>query len=256
MRRRWSQHFLLDRNIARKIVSGLELSAGNHTVLEIGPGKGFLTQFLVQEARRVVAVEIDRRLSEELRAGFAGQKNIKIVTGDILRFDLSPFRNLKIVGNIPYAITSPLLMHLLRYRNWELAVVMMQREVGERLRASHGSKLYSPLSIKVQYHCKVERLHKVSPGVFYPRPEVDSLIIRLRRRHKPPIKVNNEEEFFKLVRTSFQGRRKMIGNTLTEFLKTDKQTMYQRAGEQALLLTRRAEELSMDEFACLARRLL
>jgi len=213
------QNFLLHPHQARRIVTALELSP-RETVVEVGPGIGALTVFLAQEARRVVALEIDPLLAaylgEEL---FAGAPHVEIICRDILHFDLLGLARevgepVAVVGNLPYQITSPLLFKLAAEKAaLSRAVLMMQQEVGARLAAAPGTKDYGVLTVLLQYHFALSRLFSLSPANFYPPPQVTSVVMRLDPREPEP-RARDEAWFALVVKTAFATRRKTLRNTL------------------------------------------
>lgn len=256
------QNFLVDRNILRKIVEAAELD-GTRGALEIGPGIGALTEWLAQEAGRVVAVEIDQRLLPILQETLQGRDNVTVVHGDVLKLDLAArfgewfagMAGVSVVANLPYYITTPILMKLLEER-LPLAniVVMIQKEVAERMAARPGGKDYGSLSVAVQYYCEPELVTLVPHTVFIPQPNVDSAVIRLRVRQTPAVAVADERLFFDVVQAAFAQRRKTLANNLLAryFGKGG------RAELEALLRGcgidpgRRGETLRLDEFAALS----
>lgn len=262
------QNFLVDANVLRNIVRAAELDK-EKGVLEIGPGIGALTQHLAEAAGRVVAVEIDRRLLPVLEETLAPYGNVAVIHGDILAMDLprlfaERFSGLKaasVVANLPYYVTTPILMSLLETDlPLEFIVVMVQKEVAERLAAPPGSKAYGSLSIAVQYRCEAEVAAVVPPTVFIPRPDVDSAVIRLRKLDRPRVKTEDESFMFDVVRAAFARRRKTLLNNLqARFGKDRKEALLAALAETGIDPGRRGETLSIAEFAALgdalARRL-
>lgn len=252
------QNFLIDQNILDKIVDAVQLTETSG-VLEIGPGIGALTEKLAERAGKVVAVELDDRLLPILQENFAARSHVEIVHGDILKLDLHALieerfagcTSLHVAANLPYYITTPILMKLLEeklpYRN---IVVMIQREVAERMTASPGGKEYGSLSIAVQYYCQPEMVTIVPRTVFIPQPNVDSAVIRLNIRDEPPVQVSDESLFFKMIRASFAHRRKTINNNLSALVdKQDKARLSDVIRQSGIDPSRRAETLSIEEFA-------
>jgi 16S rRNA (adenine1518-N6/adenine1519-N6)-dimethyltransferase len=260
------QNFLIDQNILHKIVSAAELSA-DKGALEIGPGIGALTQQLAKNAGRVLAIEIDQRLLPILAETLERYPHASVIHGDVLELDLlALFRQhfeglagVSVVANLPYYITTPIIMKLLEEKlPVENIVVMIQKEVAERMSAQPGTKDYGSLSIAVQFYCEAELVTIVPRTVFVPQPNVDSAVIRLRVRKTPPVEVQDEDFFFEVVRASFVQRRKTIYNNLqvrffTKETKAELETLLLGCGIEPI---RRGETLSMEEFARLADALM
>lgn len=248
--KRLGQHFLTDPGIAARIAEAAAL-LGRGLCLEIGPGKGILTQALAEGFSRVVAVELDRRMVAHLEKRFAG-KNVRLVHGDVLKTDLREIASgepLVVAGNLPYQITSPVLERVARYKDAiSLAVLMVQREVAQRMVAGPGEKAYSAFTVFCSYHFAPEVLFRVSPGSFFPRPRVTSAVVRLLVRKKPPVETD-EGKFFVVVKQAFGKRRKMLRSALG--LSGDEVSRIQE--ETGINLTRRGETLSLEEFARLTR---
>jgi 16S rRNA (adenine1518-N6/adenine1519-N6)-dimethyltransferase len=260
--KRLGQCFLCDPNILEKIVRISDLK-DTDTVVEIGAGIGVLTDMLARKARRVIALEVDRLLVELLRNELGDRDNIEIVRTDVLRFDFSKVdrggnqEKLKVIGNVPYHISSPIVLRLLEYRQCIARIVLMlQREVAERLAASPGTKDYGPLAVYVHLYTTPTLESRVPASCFYPRPEVESRIIRLDVRDKPLCRVDDADFFRRLVRTSFSKRRKTLLNNLKS-PQLALSTAQIHPALEALHIdgTRRAETLSVKEFADLANLL-
>jgi 16S rRNA (adenine1518-N6/adenine1519-N6)-dimethyltransferase len=255
------QHFLWQTQIVERIADAAELTKDD-VVLEIGPGLGILTAALARRAGRVIAVEIDNSLFPLLDETLGEYDNIRLVEGDARTIDVegllethAPGFNgkCKVLGNLPYYITSPLLMRLLHqgFRK-ELLVFMVQREVAERIAADPGGKEYGSLSVAVQYYAEPELLFNVSPHAFFPPPGVASAVIRLRCRPQPAVEVQDEERFFEVVRAAFRYRRKTIKNSLREagLLRSDLEgEIFAKARIDP---RRRGETFNLHEFALLA----
>lgn len=212
------QNFLQDQNIVRKIITALNLSADDH-VLEIGPGQGALTRFLLPAAAQVVAIEIDARLVQNLQEQFADCSNFVLRHEDVLKinFDalIEPAARWKVVANLPYHITSPVIFKLMAHRDRiSTATLMVQREVAERIVAGAGSRAYGILSVLSQYHAEVKWLFPVSRNVFVPRPAVDSAVIQYRFRSETPLDEEAEVLFQQIVKVTFNKRRKMLRHSL------------------------------------------
>jgi|HigsolmetaAR203D_1030402.scaffolds.fasta_scaffold00050_90 16S rRNA (adenine1518-N6/adenine1519-N6)-dimethyltransferase len=258
------QNFLIDQNILKKIVdaAGLTETSG---VLEIGPGIGALTQKLAEKAGKVAAIEIDDRLLPILRDLFREQPHVEIIHGDVLELDIRAIAadkfagctSLHVVANLPYYVTTPILMALLEQKlPLRNIVVMVQKEVAERISAGPGGKDYGSLSIAVQYYCVPEMITIVPQTVFIPRPNVDSAVIRLTIRDEPPVRVRDEALFFRLVKAAFAHRRKTIcNNLLAHFGKQDRARIDRALERCGIDPARRAESLSIGQFADLANAL-
>ncbi|MBW7455128.1 16S rRNA (adenine(1518)-N(6)/adenine(1519)-N(6))-dimethyltransferase RsmA, partial [Paenibacillus sepulcri] len=252
------QNFLIDQNILEKIVSaaGLDETKG---ALEIGPGIGALTQQLAEQAGRVAAVEIDNRLIPILRDVLADRSNVHVVHGDVLKLNLGELiekhfaglSGVSVVANLPYYVTTPILMKLLEEKlPLERIVVMIQKEVAERMAAKPGGKEYGSLSVAVQYYCEPELVCIVPHTVFIPQPNVDSAVIKLTVRKQPPVDVRDEAHFFRTVQGSFAQRRKTIYNNLTALVgKENRELLGPLLESCGIAPARRGETLSLDEFA-------
>lgn len=258
-KKRFGQNFLIDANILEKIVLAAEVGAGD-TVLEVGPGIGALTQALAESAGEVVAVEIDRSFLPVLAETLARYTNVRVVSGDILRIDLAELlqgrEGFKVVANLPYYITTPVMALFLESSlPWERMVVMVQSEVADRLVAPPGGKDYGPFSVLLQYHSRPEIVTRVSRNCFLPSPAVDSAVVRLIRRATPAVAVPDEQEYFRLVRAAFAQRRKTLINSLSGagYPRGTTEEALRQAGVEP---TRRAETLSLEEFAAIARAMM
>ncbi len=211
------QNFLIDENVVRKIVEAAELSEAD-TVLEVGPGIGTLTQGLAESKAQVVAVELDKRLLPVLDTTLEGYDNVRIVSGDILKVDIMAEvgkDNFKVCANLPYYITTPIIFALLEKRlPMERLVAMVQKEVAERMAAQPGGRDYGALSVAIQYYTEPEIAFIVPSVSFIPAPAVESAVIVCKRRAKPPVEVEDEALFFRVVKAAFSLRRKMLSNAL------------------------------------------
>jgi len=240
------QNFLIDQNILGKIVGAAQLDS-TRGALEIGPGIGALTQQLAKEAGKVAAIEIDQRLIPILEDTLAPYANVKVVHGDVLA--------ISVVANLPYYVTTPIIMKLLEERlPLENIVVMIQKEVAERMAAKPGGKEYGSLSVAVQFYCEPELVCIVPQTVFVPQPNVDSAVIRLKVRSKPAVDVKDAKHFFDVVQASFAQRRKTLANNLlarfyTKETRGQMEAVLARCGIDP---TRRGETLSLEEFARLS----
>jgi len=259
--RRLGQHFLADHNLLQKIVAALD-PGPDDVVIEIGPGTGSLTKVVAPVVHLVIAIEKDRRLAEELRDQVPGVR-CQVVTGDALHVDwhalasshLTPdtSRRLKILGNIPYYITSPLIDKALTPPLPERVVFLVQREVAERLAAPPGGKTYGALSVGVQAVCQVEQLFVVRAGAFRPPPKVDSAVVRLTPRADPAVSDAEMPAFRTFVTACFSRRRKQLRNALGAAIEAPRErvsAVLERAGLDGM---RRPETLSPEDFAGLLR---
>lgn len=253
--KRFGQNFLIDKNITKKIIESLHLSPGD-CVLEIGPGRGALTSDLVEKARRVVAVEIDKGLYENLCLQFKDAKNIDIISGDILKFNLkryardSKIKSFKVVANLPYYITTPIIEYLFdNIKYVDDIFVTMQKEVAQRMTASLGTEEYGSLTCFVNYFCRPSILFRIKSGSFWPVPKVESSFVRLKpRKNELGFNVKSEPLFFKVMRSAFGQKRKRLYASLVKVL--DKKMLNQLAASD--LLSRRPQELSLTDFAALS----
>ncbi len=259
----FGQNFLTDTNILQKIVDTAEIDK-NVNVIEIGPGIGALTEFLAESAAEVMAFEIDDRLVPILADTLRDFDNVTVVNQDILKVDLAQyiaeFKNpdlpIKVVANLPYYITTPILMHLIESGiPFSEFVVMMQKEVADRISAQPNTKAYGSLSIAVQYYMTAKVAFIVPRTVFVPAPNVDSAILKMVRRDQPAVEVQDEKFFFKVSKASFVHRRKTLWNNLTSYFGKSEETKDKltAALERAdLSPSVRGEALSLEEFARLA----
>lgn len=247
------QNFLIDESVVRRIVEAAELTPED-TVLEVGPGIGTLTQGLAESGASVVAVELDKRLLPVLDVTLEGYDNVRIVNGDILQVDIMEQvqkPDFKCCANLPYYITTPIIFAILEKRlPMERLVVMVQKEVAERMAAKPGSKDYGALSVAIQYFTEPEIAFIVPPSSFIPAPSVDSAVIVCKRRSTPPVEVCDENLFFRVVKAAFSLRRKMLSNSLKNMgIKGEQVTKWlELAGVDG---KRRAETLSLEDFAAL-----
>lgn len=254
-RKSLGQNFLIDRNYIRKIVSIAEILPAE-TVLEIGPGHGLLTRELAQRARHVIAIELDRDLCEILRKTLSDLQNLRLIQADAMTFDYQQLDGpLKVVANLPYYIATPLIFRLLEIRQRLTSMVLMlQKEVARRIVAGPGSKDYGVLSVTLQYYTEPRLMLTVPRTCFFPRPKVDSAIIRLKVMQKPRWSVKNEDWFFRVVRAGFSHRRKFLSNALRDAGYSSElvRQAFRQAGMDS---KRRAETLSPLEFCALADHL-
>jgi 16S rRNA (adenine1518-N6/adenine1519-N6)-dimethyltransferase len=254
-----SQNFLINQGAAKRIVDSLNLSQDD-MVLEIGAGKGALTKHLLEKARKVFAVELDKRLCDYLRRTFGESENLAIIQKDILRMDFTGLidspGSFKVVGNLPYKITSPVLELLLEQKGRiPLCVLMVQKEVASRIGAHPGTRDWSPLSIACQLYSKVEVLFHLKPGSFSPAPQVKSSVIRLTFLPEPKVNLPNEEFFFRVIKAAFGQRRKMLLNSLSANLSLPKRELTLILSDVKIDPQRRPETLSIEEYAVLTSAL-
>lgn len=257
------QNFLTDENIVLKIVDALELK-DDEVVLEVGPGMGSLTQKLADRAYKVYAVEIDSRAVNMLEETLSEYDNIEIINKDILKTDLKEIldkeikdgRKIKFISNLPYYITSPILMKVLEDEVcFKSIVVMLQKEVATRLNAKVNSKDYSSFTVAVDYYADVERLFNVPKTVFVPMPKVDSTVLRITPRKKEGMEVNDETVFFKVVKAAFLNRRKMVFNSLANGLSLNKDLLKKALVNAGLNEKVRAENITIEQFAKLSNEI-
>ncbi len=258
-RKSLSQNFLINDNAAKRIVDSLNLR-GSEAVLEIGPGKGALTKYLLEKSRRVVGVEIDRNLCEFLKKRFLSAQNLEIIHQDFLKIDIKrvilPHRKIKIIGNLPYQITSPVLALLLENRKRiKMAILMVQKEVAQRICGKPGTKSWSPLSIGIQLYSDPEILFRLKPSSFMPSPKVESAVIRLFFLKDPRVNVKNEKFFFIVIKAAFSQRRKMILNSVSSSLGLRKEMVLKALKRSNIDPTKRAEDLTLEELSSLALNL-
>ena len=262
--KKFGQNFLIDTHVLDKIIRAAEITKDDF-VLEIGPGIGTMTQYLAQAAREVVAVEIDKALIPILQDTLSGFPNAEVIHDDILKVDIAGLaeqrnggRPIKVVANLPYYITTPIIMSLFESQVPLASVtVMVQKEVAERMQAGPGSKDYGALSLAVQYYAEPYIAANVPPNCFMPRPNVGSAVIRLTRHEVPPVQVDNEKLMFQIIRASFNQRRKTWVNGLNnspEITITKEQITeaVESLGKGAGV---RGEALTLEEFAGLANKI-
>ena len=248
------QNFLVSPQVVAGIVAAGEVTDAD-AVLEIGPGIGTLTQGLAETGARITAVELDRKLLDVLARTLAGYSNVRLIHGDILKIDIAGEMNqqpFKVVANLPYYITTPIIMLLLEARYpIEILVTMVQKEVAERMVAKPGSKAYGALSVAVQYYTESTIMFTVPPGSFIPAPAVESAVIRCGVRKEPPVTVIEEKAFFRVVRAAFAQRRKTFANTLAAG-GLSKELISFILAQTGIDGQRRGETLSLEEFASVA----
>jgi len=263
--KRFGQNFLIDTHVLEKIIKAAEISKDD-LVLEIGPGIGTMTQYLCENAREVVAVEIDKNLIPILENDtLAEYNNVTVINEDILKLDLNRLveernggKRIKVVANLPYYITTPIIMGLFEsHVPLQNITVMVQKEVADRMQAGPGSKDYGALSLAVQYYATPYIAANVPQNCFMPRPNVGSAVIRLTLHEEPPVKVQNEKQMFALIRASFNQRRKTLVNGLTNAaeLSFSKEEVQKALEQMELPATVRGEALTLEQFAELSNLL-
>lgn len=252
-KRRLGQNFTVNSEVLQRLVSYAYLTKDD-VVLEVGAGFGFLTTLLSCACKKVIAVEVDPTLVSFLRKQLYSLKNVELIQGDILKVSLPPFN--KVVSAPPYSISSPFLFRLLENK-FDYAVLILQKEFAERLAASVGSKDYGRLTVNIYYRAEAELLDLVRRTMFYPRPDVDSIMVRLKPR-AAPFHVDNEETFFELVRVLFTQRNKKVRNSLIPFLskfKLSKEKTLELA-DSMVYSAKRVRELAPEDFGILTNELL
>lgn len=264
MQKKYGQNFLIDANILHKIVEAAQITRED-CVLEIGPGIGTMTQYLAETAGQVIAVEIDRGLIPILQDTLSSYPNVTVLCEDILKVDLpalaeqSGGRPIKVVANLPYYITTPIIMALFESHMPLLSItVMVQSEVAERMQTGPGTKDYGALSLAVQYYAKPEIVARVPASCFLPRPNVDSTVVRLVRYEKPPVDAADGAFLFAVIRASFNQRRKTLANGLANAggLGVTRGQVEEALEEMGLSKTVRGETLTLKQFSELSNRLL
>jgi 16S rRNA (adenine1518-N6/adenine1519-N6)-dimethyltransferase len=253
-----SQYFLRSDAVRKRILDSAGVEADD-VVVEIGAGTGALTRGLAEVASRVVAVEIDRGLAEALRASAGSAPNVSVFCGDILDLDLEELaarhgrRELVVVGNLPYHVTTRIILHLLeRHSVLRRATIMVQREYAERLLASPGGRDYGAITLRTGYTAEVKKIIDVPPTAFHPRPKVDSTVLALVFRSDPAVRVESEGFLFELIRGAFAQRRKMLVNSLSRLSGLEKEEVKRVCRSMNVNPGRRPETLSLEEFAGLA----
>lgn len=258
------QNFLTDKNIIDKIIEK-SMIGKEDLVIEIGPGIGVLTAAAAEAAGKVIAVEIDRNLIPILKETLSEYDNIEIINSDVLKTDFreileqnreidgQKIGGIKILGNLPYYITTPIIMKILEDRvPADSITIMLQKEVADRIKAGPGTKAYGALSVAVQYYCTVAHVVNAPKEIFVPQPKVDSTVIRLDIRKEKAVRLNDESVFFAVVKAGFGQRRKTLLNSLTGVLGLSKAEIASILESASIDPVRRAETLSLDEFAALS----
>ena len=257
--KKFGQNFLIDANILEKIISSAEVNKDD-CVLEIGPGIGTMTQYLCENAREVVAVEIDKKLIPILQEDtLSSYNNVTLINDDILKVDINAIvqeknngRPIKVVANLPYYITTPIIMGLFeKHVPLESITIMVQKEVAQRMQVGAGTKDYGALSLAVQYYAKPEMMMTVPASCFIPKPNVDSAVIKLTRYDNPPVSVTDEKKMFDIIHAAFNQRRKTLINSLNNAagLGIKKEEVLSALETMELPATIRGEALSLSQFA-------
>ena len=259
--KKFGQNFLINTGVLEDIIDAAEVT-DEDMVLEIGPGIGTMTQYLCENARQVIAVEIDTNLIPILKDTLSAYDNVRIINDDILKVDINELareynngRPIKVVANLPYYITTPIIMGLFEsHVPIESITVMVQKEVADRMQAGPGIKDYGALSLAVQYYSKPQIVVNVPPSCFMPQPKVGSTVISLRRHQQPVVQVEDEKLMFKVIRASFNQRRKTLANGLNNYggINLTKEQIQQSIEELGVPVNIRGEALSLGQFACLS----
>lgn len=262
--KKYGQNFLIDTHVLDKIIRAAQIGADDF-VVEIGPGIGTMTQYLAAAARQVTAIEIDKALIPILEETLGGYDNVTILNEDVLKVDIRGLveeqnngEPIKVVANLPYYITTPIIMGLFESDvPLESVTVMVQKEVADRMKTGPGSKDYGALSLAVQYYARPELIANVPPNCFMPRPGVGSAVIKLTRHEKPPVQVEDEGFLFQVIRAAFNQRRKTLVNSLNNALDiaVSKEAAAKVLEEMGLSPSIRGEALTLEQFAELGNRL-
>ena len=262
--KKFGQNFLIDTHVLDKIIDASGVTEDDF-VLEIGPGIGTMTQYLCERAREVVAVEIDKNLIPILSDTLKNYSNVTVINEDILKLDICKLaeeknqgKPIKVVANLPYYITTPIIMGLFEsHVPIDSITIMVQKEVAERMQEKPGSKEYGALSLAVQYYAKPEIVANVPPNCFMPRPNVGSAVIRLTRHEKPPVEVEDEKLMFRIIRASFNQRRKTLANGLNNSpeIHLPKEVIQESIVSLGVPENIRGEALSLEQFAALSNEI-
>lgn len=259
--KKFGQNFLIDTHVLDKIIAAADITEEDF-VLEIGPGIGTMTQYLCENAREVTAVEIDKKLIPILEDTLGSYDNVTVINEDILKVDIGKLaeeknggKPIKVVANLPYYITTPIIMGLFEsHVPIDSITVMVQKEVADRMQVGPGTKDYGALSLAVQYYAKPEIVANVPPNCFMPRPKVGSAVIRLTRHEKTPVEVEDEKLMFRIIRASFNQRRKTLVNGLNNApdIPVSKENIAKAIQELGVSESIRGEALSLEQFAKLS----
>jgi 16S rRNA (adenine1518-N6/adenine1519-N6)-dimethyltransferase len=254
-KKRLGQNFLVDKNIQKKIINACEFK-NSDTVLEIGSGRGELTKLIAERVSKVFALEIDPFLCENLKVILKDFPNSQVINQDILRFDLRKYfcttkQKLKVIGNIPYYISSPIIEHLIKFSDKISTIfITVQKEFALRIIANPGSKEYGSFSLFTQYYVEPKILFTIKKNSFYPVPKIDSAFLSIKIRKKPKVSVRDEGLLFKIIRRAFNQRRKVLKNSLSGIISTQK--LEQFFNKHNISSNIRPEDLSLEDFATLA----
>lgn len=259
--KKFGQNFLIDTHVLERIIEAAGITKDDF-VLEIGPGIGTMTQYLCENAREVTAVEIDQNLIPILADTLSAYDNVTVINEDILKLDIVKLaeeknagKPIKVVANLPYYITTPIIMGLFEsHVPIDSITIMVQKEVADRMQAGPGTKDYGALSLAVQYYSKPQIVVNVPPSCFMPQPKVGSTVISLRRHQQPVVQVEDEKLMFKVIRASFNQRRKTLANGLNNYggINLTKEQIQQSIEELGVPVNIRGEALSLEQFACLS----
>ena len=259
--KKFGQNFLIDPHVLDKIINAAEITKED-CVIEIGPGIGSVTQALIDNAGKVISIEIDDQLIPILTEQFGGCENFRLIHKDVLKVDLhkliaeeSPNRRIKVVANLPYYITTPIIMMLLEHNlPIESITVMVQKEVADRMASGPGSKQYGAITVAMKYYCDTYLVANVPQNCFMPRPNVDSAVIKLTLHHEPIVDINDEEQLLKIIKAAFSQRRKTLLNTLGSNgnLGLSKEEIKNVLDESGIGASTRGETLSLDDYAMLS----
>lgn len=260
--KRFGQNFLIDQHVINKIIDGAEVSEDD-IVIEIGPGIGSLTQYLCENAKKVIAIEIDKKLIPILEDTLSDYDNLELINKDILEVDLNallaPYegQKVKVIANLPYYITTPIIMHIFENHVPVTSItIMIQKEVADRIHSKPGSKIYGALSLAVQFYAEPYIVANVPANCFIPRPKVGSAVIRLTTHENKPVDVIDDTKMFKVIRAAFNQRRKTLTNTMQHQLAMDKKVVVEVLDEIGVSPTIRGEALSLEQFAQLTNGLI
>lgn len=259
--KKFGQNFLIDTHVLDRIIEAAEITKEDF-VLEIGPGIGTMTQYLCENAKEVAAVEIDKNLIPILEDTLSAYENVTVINKDILKLDIPALaqeknqgKPIKVVANLPYYITTPIIMGLFEsHVPIDSITIMVQKEVADRMQVGPGTKDYGALSLAVQYYAKPEIVANVPPNCFMPRPKVGSAVIRLTRHERPPVEVEDEKFMFRLIRASFNQRRKTLVNGLNNApnVQVSKENILKSLEELGVSANIRGEALTLEQFAALS----